>query len=142
MAKIEYEIEFIKEKWNELYGRRKGGIIGPKLKDPYSEVRKSLGSWIADQKKDMGVITGGAVPKFRFLFLEVDGQQLVGLGKRVVWCLHCEQVAPVRVDMDSDESCSVCGAGEGDLWDWSGPYELGRVYAHYSDEQMKGIEGE
>lgn len=140
MGHIKYEIEFVNSKWAELYGRHTGEITGPKLKEPYAEVRKSLGRWIDDWKRAEGLKPGGAVPKFRFLFLQVDGKQLVGLGKRVVWCLHCEQVGPVRVDIDGDSECSYCGAGEFDLWAWTGSYEPGRIYEHYSDEQVKGVD--
>lgn len=63
------------------------------------------------------------------------------MSKRIVWCLHCERVGPARLDADGDPECSYCGAGLGDLWSWSGPYEAGRVYEHYSDEQMLGVEG-
>jgi len=60
---------------------------------------------------------------------------------RLVWCLHCERVGRCAVAGD-EERCSYddCGAYGWDLWPWGGAYEPGRVYLHYSDEQMQGIE--
>lgn len=139
MASIKYEIVFLKKKWQDLYGDIEGEITGTNLKDPYSEVRKKLGNWIADQKKDTGTINGGAVPKFRFVSLQVNGETVADLGKRVVWCLHCEQVAPARRTPGGGDTCLVCGAAGYDLWDWSGPYKLGRVYRQYSSAHMRGI---
>jgi PAS domain-containing protein len=134
---IKYEIEFVNPKFAELYGRQLGEIGGARLKEPYAEVRKSLGAWLRDFKEARSIFpTGGAVPKFRFLSLVVDGKQLVGLGSRVVWCLHCEQVGPARLDADGDEECAYCGSGEFDLRGWNGEYESGKVYHMYSPEFM------
>lgn len=66
----------------------------------------------------------------------VNGEQLIGLESRVVWCLHCEQVGPVRLDVDDDEECAYCSAGEFDLRDWNGEYQLEKVYQMYSPEFM------
>lgn len=138
---IEYEIEFVNPTYQKLYGRMNGALTGPNLKEPYAAVRKSLGHWIKDQKEAAGLPSGGAVPKFRFLHLVVDGKQLAGISKsnERVWCLHCERVGPVRLDVDGDKECSYCGAGLADLWQWKGAYEAGRVYEHYSPEQLVGV---
>jgi hypothetical protein len=60
--------------------------------------------------------------------------------RRVVWCLECERVGRCAV-ADGDERCSYddCNACAWDLWHWTGPYERGRFYLHYSPEQMAGI---
>jgi hypothetical protein len=138
--KIKYEIEFVNPKFAELYGRHLGEIGGTSLNDPYSVVRKSLGGWLRDFKASHGISpTNGAVPKFRFLLLVVDGEQIVGLGTRIVWCLHCEKVGPVRLDIDGDEECSLCGAGEFDLHDWNGKYESGKTYEMYSPKFMTAM---
>lgn len=72
-AQIEYEIEFLNPKFADLYGRLTGSISGARLKAPYAEIRKSLGAFIRDRQESNGVATGGAVPKFRFLVLVVNG---------------------------------------------------------------------
>lgn len=136
---IDYEIEFTNPKFADQYGRMSGYLTAKAGVEPYAAVRKSLGGWIRDNQRSG--VTGGAVPKFRFLHLVVDGKQLAGLGERLVWCLHCEEVGMVRLDVDGDEECSNCGAGEWDLWGWTGPYEPGKKYLHLSAEMMKGTGG-
>lgn len=75
---IDYEIEFVNPKFQELYGGVKGSISGARAGEPYAIVRKSLGQWIADMKRaDGDWNAGGAVPKFRFLRLVVDGKRVV-----------------------------------------------------------------
>ena len=59
--------------------------------------------------------------------------------RQTVWCLHCEQVGPAAPVGAGEYECAYCGADEMDLWDWYGPYEVGRVYEHYSDEQLEGV---
>jgi hypothetical protein len=61
---------------------------------------------------------------------------------RVVWCLECERVGRCAIDEDGDERCSYddCNAAPYDLWPWGGPFERGRYYLHYSDENMQGLE--
>lgn len=138
---IKYEIEFVNPKFAQLYGRVSGETTARNapLREPYIEVRSALAGWLRDYKNDRGLSPAGAVPKFRFLLLVVDGKQLVGLGSRVVWCLHCEQVGPVRLDIDGDEECSNCGAGLGDLWGWAGEFVPGQVYEMYSPVFMAAM---
>lgn len=138
---IEFEIEFLNPKFSQLYGLQSGKFTSKTglQKEPYAEVRSSLARWLRDFKGDHGLPVAGAVPKFRFLALVVDGKQLAGLGSRVVWCSHCEQVGPVRLDIEGDEECSNCGAGLFDLSDWSSEYVTGQVYQMYSPAFMAAM---